>query len=425
MDSPLIESLNTSFPNILLMPNVGLRFRAYTGEQTLRALKAQLKLACEVYNTLRWADIYFHERDGKGLTQTELRQLALDLRKQDEQYQQLYSQTAQQLADRYYEARQRFFEGLARFPKEKKAHKWYSLVYPQKGWKILETKEIRTRSKKNKKKVITLKLSNLGIFNVIVHRDFPLDKVKRVVVKLTRSGRVYISFIVEGYEFPKLPSTGKAVAIDVGVEKLLTTSDGEYVPNQRPYEKALNKVKKLHKALSRKKFLSRNWFKAKIKLARAYEHLKNLRKDIYMKLGKWFAEHYDVVVMEDIQVKQLVGKSERKLRMRLHDVAIHELRSIMEYQLKKYGKNIRFVDPVFTSMTCARCGYIKNDITLADRVFACPCGWVADRDYNASLNILRRSGWEPPLVPVELRPLPIAHGQGGAMKQEAPPFRAE
>ena len=411
------------------MPDVGFRFRAYTDEQTLRALKAQLKLACEIYNILRWADIYFYQRDGKGLTQTELRQLALDLRKQDEQYQQIYSQVVQQIADRYYEARQRFFEGLARFPKEKKPHKYYSLVYPQsdKGWKILETREIRTRSKKNKKKLVVLRLSNLGIFKLIVHRDFPLDKVKQVVVKLTSSERVYISFIVEGYEFPKLPETGKVVAIDVGVEKLLTTSDGHAFPNLRPYEKALKKLKVLHKRLSRKKFLSHNWFKAKIRLAKAYEHLKNLRKDIYMKLGKWFAEHYDVVVMEDIQVKQLVGKPERKLRMRLHDVAIHELRSIMEYQLRKYGKEIRFIDPAFSSMTCARCGYVKNDLTLADRIFVCPkCGWVADRDYNASLNILRRAGWEPPLVPVELCPLPVAfpYGQGGALKQEASPFKA-
>ena len=100
------------------MPTVGFRFRAYIDEQTLRALKAQLKLACDVYNTLWWADMYFYQRDGKGLTQTELRQLALDLRKQDERYRQLYSQAVQQIADRYYEARQRFFEGLARFPKE-------------------------------------------------------------------------------------------------------------------------------------------------------------------------------------------------------------------------------------------------------------------------------------------------------------------
>ncbi|MFP3312964.1 MAG: transposase [Thermocladium sp.] len=278
------------------MPIVGFRFRAYTNEQTLRALKAQLEAACETYNTLRWADKYFHHEDGRGLTQTELRQLALDLRKQDEEYQQLYSQTLQQVADRYYEARQRFFDGLARFPREKKPHKYYSLVYPQSGWRI-QVREIRTSG--NKKRLV-VRLSSLGTFKLIVHRDFPLEKVKRVVVKLTRSGKVYVSFIVEDHEFPKLLNTGKAVGIDVGVEKLLVTSDREYVPNLRPYEKALNKVKRLHKELSRKRYLSHNWFKAKMKLARAYEHLANLRRDLYMKLGRYFAEHYDVVVMEDI-----------------------------------------------------------------------------------------------------------------------------
>lgn len=408
------------------MPDVGIRFRAFADEPTIRELKSQLKLACEIYNTLRWADIYFYQRDGKGLSKTELRQLALDLRKQDDEYKRIYSQAVQQIADRFYDAKKRFLKGLAHFPKEKKPHKWYSLVYPQLGWKVLETREIRTKSKKNKKKIITLQLTNLGVFKVIVHRDFPLDKVKRVIVKLTPSGEVYIIFVVDQEYHPQLPRTNKTVGIDVGIEKLLITSDGEYVPNLRPYEKALNKIRKLHKALSRKKFLSHNWFKAKIKLARAYEHLKNLRRDIYMKLGKYFAEHYDVVVMEDIHVKQLVGKSCKKMRMRLHDVAFYELRSIMEYQLGKYGKELRLVDPAFTSMTCAKCGYVKKDLTLADRIFVCPkCGWTADRDYNASLNILKRSGWEPPLVPVELRPLPLVKSQwqGGALKQEASPFR--
>ncbi|MFP3298845.1 MAG: transposase [Thermocladium sp.] len=348
------------------MPIVGFRFRAYTNEQTLRALKAQLEAACETYNTLRWADKYFYQRDGKGLTLTELRQLALDLRKQDEEYQQIYSQVVQQVADRYYEARQRFLDGLARFPKEKKIHKYYSLVYPQSGWKIL-AREIRTSGNKR----LMLRLSNLGTFKLIVHRDFPLEKVKRVAVKITRSGKVYVSFIVEDYEFPKLPETGRVVAIDVGIEKLLVTSDGEYVPNLRPYEKALKKVRRLHKALSRKKFLSRNWFKAKMKLARAYEHLANLRRDLYMKLGRYFAEHYDAVVMEDIHVKQLVGKSGRRMRMRLHDVAFHELRSIVEYQVGKYGKGFILVDPRNSSKTCAKCGYVK-DLALSDRVFECP-----------------------------------------------------
>jgi len=258
------------------------------------------------------------------------------------------------------------------------------------------------------------RLSSLGTFKLIVHRDFPLDRAKRVAVKLTRSERVFISFIVEDYGFPKLPNTGGAVGIDVGVEKLLVTSDGEYVPNLRPYEKALKKVKRLHKALSRKRYLSHNWFKAKMELARAYEHLANLRRDLYMKLGKYFAEHYDVVVMEDIHVKQLIGRVNRGLRRSLQDAAFGMMRTVIRYQVEKYGKEVVLVDPRDSSKTCAKCGYVKMDLTLSDRVFECPrYGWRADRDYNSSLNHLRHAGWEPPVVPVELRPLPVMMGKAG------------
>ncbi|MFP3262953.1 MAG: transposase, partial [Nitrososphaeria archaeon] len=72
------------------------------------ALRAQLRLACEVYNSLRRAGIDFHRGNGRGLTLMELRQLALDLRKRNEGYQQLYSQVAQGIADRVHGARRRF-----------------------------------------------------------------------------------------------------------------------------------------------------------------------------------------------------------------------------------------------------------------------------------------------------------------------------
>jgi putative transposase len=117
------------------MPAVGFRFRAYAGQRTLGALRAQLRLAREIYNALRRADIDFHRRNGRGLTLTELRQLALDLRKRNESYQQLHSQVAQEIADRFHSARRRFLEGSARrSPGERKHHK-YSLAYPQGGWR--------------------------------------------------------------------------------------------------------------------------------------------------------------------------------------------------------------------------------------------------------------------------------------------------
>jgi transposase len=86
-----------------------------------------------------------------------------------------------------------------------------------------------------------------------------------------------------------------------------------------------------------------------------------------VRLGKHFPEKYDVVVMGDVQVKELVGRSSR--RMRLRDVAFHELETVLKYQVEKYGKELVLVEPSCNSKACARCGYVK-DSTSADRVFS-------------------------------------------------------
>ncbi|BBE42840.1 Mobile element protein [Conexivisphaera calida] len=210
--------------------------------------------------------------------------------------------------------------------------------------------------------------------------------------------------------------------VDVGMEKLITTSDGRYAPNPRVYERALGRLRRLQRELSRKQHDSRRWLKTKRRLARAHERVANTRRDLYLKLGKILAELYDLVVVEDIDVKGLVGKSYRPQRRRLHDVSFYELKTVIEYQMRKYGKDFAAVDPKDTSRTCARCGYVREDLKLGDRVYVCPaCGWAADRDYNAALNILARTGRGPPAVPVELRTLPLpTEWQGGAMSREAP-----
>jgi len=115
------------------------------------------------------------------------------------------------------------------------------------------------------------------------------------------------------------------------------------------------------------------------------------------------------------------------LRRRLYDVAFHELKEILRYQLEKYGKALMLVNPAMTSNTCAGCRFVKEDLSLADRILTCPkCGLTMDRDYNASLNILRSAGWELSSVLVELSPLPVAtgYGHGGASCFTAPPFMA-
>ncbi|BCS93071.1 RNA-guided endonuclease InsQ/TnpB family protein [Metallosphaera javensis (ex Sakai et al. 2022)] len=391
-----------------------LRFRAYASPDVLRELKSQLRLLCEAYNTLRYTDIAFHERDGKWLNKTELRQLALDLRKQDPDYQRVFSQVFQNVADRYCEARDRFFQGLARFPREKKPERYRSLVYPQSGWKILSTRPARS----GRKSWIYLSLSCLGVFKVLAHRPLP-DKISRVAVKVTPTNKLFVSFLVEGDLHVESERTGKVAALDLGISHLLVTSDGHYVDNPRFLERVLSRYRSLSRLLSRKRKGSSNWEKARLRLAKLLERVINTKIDFYYKLANTLVRRYDVLVMEDLNVVKMTRDGSRTLNRHLHDVSFSRLSSTLKWVFQKHGKEVLEVNPAYSSQTCSKCGR-RHNLSLSDRVITCQCGLVLDRDLNASLNLLRRAGWEPPVEPVEMRPL----WQASSMKQEAPPFRA-
>ena len=195
-------------------------------------MKTQLEVACKLYNTLLHGEQEEYERNKHGMNKTELRQLALDLRKRSPEFQALHSQVAQQVADRFYQARQRFLEGLANRPREKKPHRYLSLVYPQSAWRLSDTREVGLG--KNKKKKARLYLSKIGFFTLILHRVFPENWVSQVCVKLYPSGRIHVIFLVEEAEAEELSSkeSKKAVSVDLGLVRLATLSDGCILENE-------------------------------------------------------------------------------------------------------------------------------------------------------------------------------------------------
>jgi len=242
-------------------------------------LKTQLEVACKLYNTLLHAEQEEYEENKPTMSMNELRQLALDLRKQNKEFQVLHSQVTQQVADRFYQARQRFFDGLANKPKKKKPHRYLSLVYPQSGWKLSNWREVGQG--KNKKKKARLYLSKIGFFTLVIHREFPESQVSQVCVKLYPSGRIYVIFLVE--EAETLGQSSKkpknAVGVDLGITRLATLSDGRFLDNPKPLERSLERIRVLQRTLSRKRFLSKNWLKTKTKLAKQHEHIKDFRRD--------------------------------------------------------------------------------------------------------------------------------------------------
>jgi len=298
-------------------------------------------------------------------------------------------------------------------------------VYPRSGWRLSDIREVSLR--KNKKRKAHLYPSKIRFFTLILHRELPENQVSQVCVKLNPSGRIYVIFLVEEPESQKQKSeeSKNAVGVDLGITRLATLSDGRYLKNPKPLER----IRLLQRTLSRKKFLSKSWLKTKTRLAKQHERVKDFRRDLFFKLGVLLSQEYDVLVLEDLNVQDLIQKGEtRKRRLRLHDSSFSELRRILGWEFVKRGKTVLAVSAYNTSRECFLCGGINQGLTLEDRVFHCPhCGFTFDRDLNASLVLLKRSGWVPPGVPVfELRPLHplpslgLARRQGGAMKQEAP-----
>ena len=219
-----------------------------------------------------------------------------------------------------------------------------------------------------------------------------------------------------------------AVGVDLGLTRLATLSDGRYLENPKPLERSLERIRVLQRTLSRKRFLSKNWLKTKTKLAKQYEHVKDLRRDLFFKLGVLLSQKYDVLVIEDLNVQGLIQKGvTKKRRFRLYDSSFSGIRRILEWEFVKGGKTVLAVSAYNTSRECFHCGGINQNLSLEDRIFLCPhCGFTIERDLNASLVLLKRSWWVPPFMPEELRPIPplpslgLKRRHGGAMIQEAP-----
>jgi len=175
-------------------------------------------------------------------------------------------------------------------------------------------------------------------------------------------------------------------------------TDGRFLENPKPFECSLDRIRLLQRSLSRKRKLSKNWFKAKLKLAKEHEYVKDFRRDLFFKLGALLAAEYDLLVLEDLNAEGLIQKREtRKRRLRLQDSAFSELRWILGWQFRKQGKTVLAVPSYNSSRECFWCGGINQGLTLEDRVFHCPhCGFTLDRDLNASLVLSKHAGWEPP-----------------------------
>ena len=220
------------------------------------------------------------------------------------------------------------------------------------------------------------------------HRSFE-GVIKSCTISKAPSGKYHISILVET-EIQKLPASDMRVGIDVGIKDFAVLSNGESYKNPKHLRKSEKRLAKLQRDLSRKQIGSSNRNKARIKVAKLHEKIANQRMDFLHKKSTEIIRENQAIVIEDLKVKNLMKN--HNLAKSIAEVSWSRFREMLDYKSRWYGRELIIAPPDYpSSQLCSDCGNRSSQTKdLACRIYVCPeCGLEIDRDYNASLNLLK------------------------------------
>ncbi len=299
----------------------------------------------------------------------------------------VFSQVLQNVLKRLDRSFQNFFRGNG-YPRFKSRNRYDTFTYPQKGFEVKEGK---------------LSLSKIGSVRIFLHREIE-GKIKTCTIKKDVD-QWYAIFTAEiDREFRKVTLKTK-IGIDVGLESLLTLSNGKQIEPPRFLRKSEDNLIWEQRKLTRKKLGSSNRNKQREKVARVHRKIRSQRKDFAHKTGRMLVDTYDRIVFEKLQIQNMVQN--HHLAKGISDAGWSQLIRLTRSKAEEAGKSVGQVNPNGTSQKCI-CGYpVPKDLSI--RVHNCPrCGLVLNRDHVSAILIGKRDrvGTDcAEFTPVEMEPL--------------------
>jgi putative transposase len=187
-----------------------------------------------------------------------------------------------------------------------------------------------------------------------------------------------------------LEKNNNCIGLDVGLKNFITDNSGNKVENPKTYRKFEKKLKHQQRQLSKKKRGSNKRNKARLRLAKTYEKISNIRNDFLHKLSRKIVNENQVIITETLAVKNMMKN--HRIAKSFGDAALGEFFRQLKYKSEWYGRIFHQVDKFFpSSKTCNKCKFVLQDLPLNVREWDCPnCHSHNDRDTNAAENILEK-----------------------------------
>jgi putative transposase len=248
-----------------------------------------------------------------------------------------------------------------------------------------------------------LSLSKIGRIPQRLHR--PLQGVPKTVTISREADGWYACISCAEVPTEPLPVTGQETGIDVGLKVFLVKADGGAVENPRHYRRAERQLRRAQRRVTRRKKGSHRRQKAVALLKRKHQYVQRQRRDFHHKAALALVREYDVISLEDLQVRNMVRRPQampdgnsgylkngasRKagLNQSINDASWYAFRCILACKAAWAGKRVEAIPPACTSQDCSGCGERVRK-SLSVRTHVCPrCGLVLDRDENAAQTML-------------------------------------
>ncbi len=250
-------------------------------------------------------------------------------------------------------------------------------------------------------------LQGVGQVKVTAHREVQ-GRVKTIQIK--RQGRSWM-LVLSCDDVPTKPlaATGRQAGIDVGIVSFATTSEGEHIDNPRWGRAAAARLAAAQQRLQRAKRRSKNRQHRRETVAARHRKVANQRKDFHYKQARTLVRHYDVLVVEDLAIANMVrrtkpvpdpahpgqflangARAKSGLNRSISDAGWGQFVSILRAKAEDAGRIWIEVDPRHTSDGCEHCGYAAAENRVTQAAFVCQrCGHTATADEMAARNILR------------------------------------